>query len=246
MPDYEESTYGDMWAPIYDDVWAEFDESTIDFLEGYAGTPPRALELAIGSGRIALPLATRGVDVSGIDISERMVQKMRDKPGGGTIPVVMGDFADVEVDGTFPLIYLVFNTIFALLTQERQVECFRNVADHLEPGGRFVIECFVPNMKRFDDHNTRMAVSNIKSTSEHSYEMSIHKPDKQRISTHLVMRREDGEKVLPVEIRYAWPSELDLMAQLAGLEREGRWGGFDMRPYTERSISHVTAYRKPH
>lgn len=245
MPDYEQSTYGDIWAPIYDDVWSDYAEAVIDFLEGYAGTPPRALELAIGSGRIALPLAARGVDVTGIDISEGMVQKMRDKPGGGTIPVVMGDFADVEAEGTFPLIYLVFNTLFALLTQERQVDCFRNVAQRLEPGGRFVIECFVPNMRRFDEHNTRMAVSNITSTSDHSYEMSIHKPDTQRISTHLVMRRGDEEKVFPVEIRYAWPTELDLMAQLAGLEKEGRWGGFDMRPYTERSISHVTAYRKP-
>lgn len=246
MSEYGEETYGERWASIYDDVFAAADESAIDFLEGYAGTPARALELAIGSGRIALPLAARGVELSGIDISEEMVGLLRDKPGGGTIPVTMGDFADVGITGTFPLVYLVFNTLFALLTQERQAECFRNVSEHLDPGGRFVIECFVPNVKRFDDYNTRMAVSSISTVDEHAYEMSIHRPDTQRISTHVVRRQPDGSsKVFPVEIRYAYPPELDLMARLAGMEREGRWGWYDLRPFNERSTAHVTVYRKP-
>ncbi len=246
MDDYGKETYGERWSPIYDDVWSQIDESTIDFLFDLAGSPPNALELAIGTGRVALPLAARGVDVSGIDISESMVEKLRAKQGGSSLEVTMGDFADVDVEGEFSLIYLVFNTMFALLTQERQVECFENVASHLEPGGRFVIECFVPDLKRFDEYNTRLAVLSISSLDEHAYEMSIHHPDRQRITSHLVRRQADGsELVLPVEVRYAYPSELDLMAQLAGLEKEGRWGWYDRRPFTERSTSHVTVYKRP-
>lgn len=218
----------------------------IEFLAGYAGDPPRALELAIGTGRVALPLSAKGVEVSGVDISEEMVAKLRAKPGGSALRVTIGDMHDVDVDGSFPLIYLVFNTMFGLLSQERQVECFKNVADHLEPGGRFIIECFVPDMKRFNDQNTRMEVGSITSNEEHSWEMSIHHPVEQTIDIHIVRRKADGsEVVLPVGIRYAWPSELDLMAQIAGLEREERWGWYDLRPFTEQSTSHVTVYRRP-
>lgn len=246
MSQYDQETYGQTWAPYYDDIRSEFEDSTIDLLAGYAGTPPRAMELAIGTGRIALPLAARGVEVSGIDISAEMVAKLREKVGGAAIEVTMGDFADVGVDDTFPLIYLSFNTLFALLTQERQVECFQNVASHLEPGGRFVIDCFVPDMKRWDDHNTRMAVSSISSNKEHAYEMSIHHPIEQTITSHQVRRLADGSTVvLPVRIRYAWPSELDLMAQLGGLKLEERWGWYDRRRFTERSTNHVSVYRKP-
>lgn len=245
MSQYEQETYGEIWAPYYDDVWSELDESTIDLLTGYAGTPPKALELAIGTGRIALPLAARGVEVSGIDVSEEMVAKLKEKAGGEAIDVIMGDFADVGVEGTFPLIYLAFNTLFALLTQDRQVECFQNVASRLDPGGRFVIDCFVPDMKRWDDHNTRMAVSSISSNEEHAYEVSIHHPVEQTATSHQVRRLADGSTVvLPVKIRYAWPSELDLMARVATLDLENRWGWYDRRPFTERSTNHVSVYRK--
>lgn len=246
MEGYDERTYGDRWAPYYDDLYSGVEDSVIDLLARHAGEPPRALELAIGSGRIAVPLQERGVEVSGIDASEEMVKRLRAKPGGGTIEVTIGDFGEVNVDGTFPLIYLTFNTLFALLTQEEQVECFRNVAAHLEPGGRFIIDCFVPDLERFDSYNTRMAVSSISSVDEHSYEMAVFDPVGQRISSHIVRRGSDGETtVLPVEVRFAWPSEIDLMARLAGLDLEDRFGWYDLRPFNERSSSHMSIYVKP-
>ncbi|MGH2806415.1 MAG: class I SAM-dependent DNA methyltransferase, partial [Actinomycetota bacterium] len=153
MEGYEAATYGELWASIYDDEWRDVfpNDATVAFLQKLAGDGP-ALELAIGTGRIALPLKEAGVEVHGIDISEAMVAKLRAKPGGSDIPVTMGDFAEVGVDGTYRLIYLVFNTLFALPTQVEQVRCFRNVATRLERGGAFVVEAFVPDLGRFDRH----------------------------------------------------------------------------------------------
>jgi SAM-dependent methyltransferase len=246
MSEYDETTYGTKWAPYYDDIYDVVEDSTLDLFTGLAGSPPRALELAVGSGRIAIPLSQRGVTVTGIDISDEMVELLKDKPGGEAIEIVMGDIADILVDGYFPLILLAFNTLFTLLTQDRQVKCFHNVADHLEPGGRFVLDCFVPDMKRFDSDNTRMGVSSISSNEEHAYEMTINDPVMQRNTTHVVRRLTNGETVvLPVETRYAWPTEMDLMARLAGLELENRWGWYDRRPFTEASGQHVSVYRKP-
>lgn len=246
MRGYDEETYGERWAPFYDDIYSDVEDSVIDLLARHAGEPPRALELAIGTGRIALPLVERGVEVTGIDASEEMVARLRSKPHGDSIRVSMGDFADVAIDDTFPLVFLTFNTLFGLLTQERQVECLQNVAAHLEPGGRFIIDCFVPDLKRFDHHNSRVGVSTIDSVDEHAYEMSIYDPVSQRVSTHVVKRSADGATVvLPVEIRFAWPSEIDLMARLAGLELENRFGWYDLRPFTERSNTHMSIYRKP-
>ena len=183
--------------------------------------------------------------MSGIDSSEEMVALMRAKPGGAAIPVTMGNFGDVPVAGEFPLVYLAFNTIFGLDSQEAQVRCFQNVADHLEPGGRFIIDCFVPDVRRFDDYNTRVGVSSINSVSEHWTEMTVYDPVRQRLSSHMT-RYKDGETVvLPVQIRFAWPSELDLMARLAGLELEDRFGWYDLRPFTEQSKSHMSIYVKP-
>lgn len=245
MRGYDETTYGRMWAPFYDDLYGDVEDSVVDLLQRHAGDPPRALELAIGTGRIAIPLRERGVEVVGIDSSEEMVSLLRDKPGGAAIPVVMGDFADVEVGDTFPLIYLAFNTMFVLVSQERQIECFRNVAERLEPGGRFVIDCFVPDIRRFDQHNTRLGVSSIDSIDEHTYEMTVYHPVEQVLDTHVVKRLPDGETaVLPIKVRFAWPAELDLMARLAGLELEDRFGWYDLRPFNERSTSHMSIYRK--
>jgi len=245
MSRYDAETYGELWAPFYDDIYGGVEPSTIDLLAGLAGSPPRALELAIGTGRLALPLAERGVNVAGIDISEDMVKKLRAKPGGENIEVHIGDIGDVAVDGTYPLIYLAFNTLFVLTSQERQIECFANVADHLEPGGRFVLDAFVPDMFRWDENNTRMEVSSISSNEEHAYEMSIHYPAEQRSESHLVRRLASGESViLPVTVRYVWPSEMDLMARLAGLELENRWNWYDRRPFDDHSQQHVSVYRK--
>ncbi len=246
MEGYDSSTYGKHWAPYYDEIYADVEDAMVDLLARHAGSPPRALELAIGSGRIALPLIERGVDVSGIDSSPEMVELLRAKPGGPDVSVSMGDFGDVDVQGEFPLIYLAFNTIFGLLSQQRQVDCFRNVAAHLEPGGRFIIDCFVPDVKRYDSLNTRTGVSAIKNVSEHLIDMTILDPVNQILDSHIIKRNSDGTTaVLPVKIRYAYPAELDLMARLAGLELEDRFGWYDLRPFTERSTSHMSIYRKP-
>jgi hypothetical protein len=158
----------------------------------------------------------------------------------------MGDFGEVAVDDSFPLIYLPFNTLFGLQTQDEQVECFRNVAAHLEPGGRFVIDCFVPDVRRYDSQNTRIGVSSIKTVGQHMFEMTVYDPVTQSLSSHIVRRDEDGSTtVLPVQIRFAWPSELDLMARLAGLRLEDRFGWYDLRSFNERSTSHMSIYVKP-
>jgi SAM-dependent methyltransferase len=243
---YDETTYGDLWAPFYDDIFNIVEDYTIDTLEALAGSSRRALELAVGTGRVAIPLSQRGVAVTGIDNSEEMVARLREKPGGEAIEIVIGDMSEVAVDGTFPLIYLPFNTLFALLSQKRQVTCFRNVAEHLAPGGRFALDCFVPDLTRYDRFNTRMAVSSISSNQAHAYEMSIHHPLEQKVTSHQVRRLEDGTAlVLPVTVRYAWPAEMDLMAEIAGLELEHRWGWYDKRAFTETSGQHVSVYRKP-
>jgi SAM-dependent methyltransferase len=245
MSESDIEQYGAHWAPFYDDLFSGVDHE-VEFLVPRAGSPPRALELAVGSGRVALPLSAAGVAVTGIDISDDMVALLRAKPGGDAIKVIRGDFADVEVDETFPLVYLPFNTLFALLTQRRQVDCFRNVARALEPGGRFVLDTFVPDVKRYDRYQTRMAVESISSDQAHAYELSIHDPVTQTIVAHHVRRHEDGSSVvLPVRVRYAWPGEMDLMGELAGLELEGRWGWYDRRRFTEQSGQHVSVYRKP-
>jgi len=244
MSSYDMRSYGALWAPYYDDLYTV--DSELAFLAPLAGDPPRALELAIGSGRVALPLAEVGVEVTGIDISDEMIGLLQAKPGGDQIRVIKGDFADVAVDEQFPLVYLPFNTLFALTEQERQIACFRNVANALEPGGRFVLDTFVPDLRRFDHLGTRMGVSSISSNETHAYEMSIHNAVEQSVVSHHVRRLEDGTTVvLPVVVRYAWPAEMDLMARLAGLGLEARWGWYDRRPFTEQSLQHVSVYRKP-
>jgi SAM-dependent methyltransferase len=244
MRDYEIRTYGETWAPYYDEIFADID-SEVAFLRPLAGDPPRALELAVGSGRVALPLSRAGVSVTGIDISDDMVALLRAKPGGDEITVLMGDFAKVEVEETFPLVYLPFNTLFTLPDQARQIECFMNVAAALEPGGRFVLDAFVPDLSRFDQYGTRIGVSSISSKSEHAFEMSIHDSVGQTVVSHHIRRLANGSTVvLPVRVRYAWPSELDLMGRLAGFDLEERWGWYDRRRFTEKSGQHVSVYRK--
>lgn len=244
MEGYEPATYGDKIARIYDELYQElFDvEGTVEMLAGLAGGGP-ALELAIGTGRIALPLGERGVEVHGVDISEAMVAKMRAKPRGEDIPVTMGDFKDVPVYGEYPLIYLVFNTLFALTTQEDQVQCFANVAEHLPSGGVFVIECFWPDIARFDRHQ-RIGVDRV-TTSTVMLEATRHDPVNQRSESMHVLVKEDGIEMYPVHIRYAYPSELDLMARLAGLRLRARFGGWREQPFTSDSHVHVSIYEKP-
>jgi len=241
MDDYQAATYGDRIASIYDELHPATSavDATVAFLSDLAGNG-KALELAICTGRIALPLARRGVMVDGIDASERMIEKLHAKPGGTDIAVTMGDFADVSVAGSYALIYVVFNTFFALLTQERQIECFRNVASHLEPGGTFVIEAFVPDLTRFRNDGNVSAVS--VGVDSVRLDVSRHDPVLQRVDASHVLIAGSGVEVYPVSLRYAWPAELDVMAQLAGLRLVERWDDWERQPFTTRSPMAVSVY----
>jgi SAM-dependent methyltransferase len=202
----------------------------------------RALELAIGTGRIALPLKELGVEVVGIDASEAMIERLRKKPGGEDIPVHVGDFADVDVEGEFDLVFIVFNTFFALLRQDDQIRCLQNVAEHLTEDGVFVIEAFVPNLSRFHE-GQRVGAMRVESDRV-VLEVSHHRPVEQRVDSTLVALSSKGVELFPLRIRYCWPSELDLMARVAGLELRSRWGGWNEEPFTAGSGMHVSVYRR--
>ncbi len=241
MEGFEASTYGERIAEIYDATTEpRFDaDATADVLAELAGDG-RALELAIGTGRIALRLVGRGVPVEGIDISPAMVAQLRAKPGGDTIPVAVGDFADVAVEGKFRLIYLVFNTFFALLSQDDQLRCFANVAAHLAHDGRFVVEGFVPAPLLYDQGQRVSAVEvGVDRVRLDAARLDI---ATQRVEATHVVITEAGIKLYPVALRYAWPAELDLMARLAGLHLEQRWSGWDRAPFGSDSAGHVSVY----
>lgn len=219
--------------------------SQVDFLAELAQHGP-ALELAIGTGRVALPLSERGIPVEGIELSRAMVARLRVKSGGaeGRIPVAIGDMTTTRVPGrgTFTLVYLVFNTIMNVTTQDGQVACFRNAAAHLAPGGHFVVEVGVPDLRRLPPGERLIAADlNGRHIGIDEYE-----PATQEMTSHHVNLESDGQvRRASVPFRYVWPSELDLMARLAGLEPVGRWADWSRSSFTSESSSHVSAWRKP-
>lgn len=244
MERYEPSTYGDDIADVYDDWHGNLDTAgTVSFLASVAGSGP-VLELAVGTGRVAIPLVERGLSVHGLDASEAMVQRLRGKPFGDQVIVTMGDMADVAVDGgPFSLVFVVFNSFFALLTQEAQVQCFARVADVLGNGGRFVLECFVPDMTLFT-RGQRVNATTVE-LDEVRLDVSRHRRASQRVDSQHLQLTPAGVRLVPVALRYAWPSELDLMARLAGLRLRERWGGWQRQPFTDDSGVHVSVYEKP-
>ncbi len=242
MKNYEPLTsFGEDIAAIYDDLSPRTDtEATVAFLEQLVGGGP-ALELAVGTGRVALPLAARGIHVDGIDLSPAMVAQLRAKPGGDQIAVTLGDFAAVPVEGAYRLIFLVFNTLFNLLTQDDQVRCFENVAAHLTDDGSFVVEAFVPTFLtrlRDDQYVDAEAVG----VSEVRLDVGRHDPVTQRLEESHVVLSDAGVRVYPIVTRYAWPSELDLMARIAGLRLKERWAGWNREAFTATSSLHVSVY----
>lgn len=241
MPGFDDPAFfGDQWADIYDEHHAWIDPTAaVDFLSQSADHG-KALELAIGTGRIAIPLAARGVQVQGVEASEAMVARMRGKPGGEAIPVDIADMAKLPAEGPFKLIYLVFNGLFSLLTKERQIQCFRGVADALEPGGIFVIECFVPD-PAFLERGQRVVIRGVTETSA-AIELTLHDAAAQRLTTQIIVFDQGGMHTHPVALRYCWPSELDLMAELADLRLRNRYGGWDKRTYDASSTGHVSVY----
>ncbi len=243
MNQYGTTTFGELNAERYDEIYEEAmtaeTRDSVETLAELAGDG-KVLELAIGTGRVALPLAARGLAVHGIEASEAMVAKLREKPGGSAIPVVIGDMAEARADGPFDLVYLVFNTIFNLTTQEAQVRCFQNAARHLSENGLFVIETVVPDFSEYVD-GQRMKGSWAKMDSAR-FEIAIQDAVAQTVAFQRIVISEDGIQMVPHFMRYAWPAELDLMAQLAGLERRERWAWWDRSPFTAGSKSHVTVY----
>ena len=240
--DYTAATYGDQIAGVYDSFYGSVDvELRMDVLEKLAAGS-RALELGIGTGSFALPLAARGVEVHGIDVSEAMVEELRTKAGGAEIPVTIGDFADVEVEGTFSLVYVLNNTFFMLTEQEEQVRCFENVAAHLDASGVFLVDAFVPDVTRFDrGQEVRARLPDLETVR---LDVSTHDPMKQLVDFRHILVSEAGIRVFPARLRYAWPAELDLMARLAGLRLRERWGDWDRSPFTSSSQGHVSVYER--
>lgn len=242
MPD---NFFDEPVAQRYDASAAEmFDpavvDPTVNFLAALAGDGD-ALELGIGTGRIALPLAARGVEVHGIDLSQEAVAMLRGKPGGDALPVTIGDFATTRVGGRFTLAYLVFNTIMNLTTQAEQVACFRTVAEQLEPGGCFVIEVMIPELRRLPLGET------IKPFyfSQARWGLDEYDVANQGLISHHVTFVDGKIDYSSGAFRYVWPSELDLMGELAGMRLRERWDGWRREPFTSESRQHVSVWEKP-
>jgi SAM-dependent methyltransferase len=237
-----ENHFGEEIAARYDERSTSTVEDVdliVDFLEAVAGDGS-VLEFGIGTGRIALPFAERGVAVTGIDLSEAMVTRLRAKPGGDQLDVTVGDFARTRVDGSFSLVYLVANTIMNLTTQDEQVACFENAAAHLEPGGRFVIEVIVPGWQRLPP-GERFQVFDVGPKHVGFDEIDV--VTQASFSHHYWI--EDGRvTVFSPPFRYVWPSELDLMARIAGMSLRERWGGWSREPFTAESRKHVSVWEK--
>jgi SAM-dependent methyltransferase len=239
-----ENQFGEGIADRFDERYAHLAEPAVvdpivDFLAERA-RDGAALELGIGTGRIALPLARRGLRVHGIELSEAMVARLRAKPGAESVGVTIGDFATTTVEGTFSVAYLVANTIMNLTTQDEQVACFRNVAGHLDPGGCFVIEVLVPGLRRLPP---REVFQPFDVSPSHLGFDEYDVAQQGLISHHYWI--EDGRvEVFSPPFRYVWPSELDLMARLAGMELRERWGGWEREPFTSESNKHVSVWEK--
>jgi hypothetical protein len=243
MDDYTPATYGDRIASVYDERYPDSlggDPSLRTALLAELAGERAALELGIGTGRVALPLKASGVAVHGIDASTEMIDRLRTKPGGSDIPVTIADFRDFDLGRRFGLIYVVFNTFFGLLTQEDQVTSFHAVARHLDQGGAFLIEAFVPDVTRLTRGQLVSAVRSERDEIE--LEVTVNDSLAQRNDSHHVIIREDGIQLYPVRIRYAFVSELDLMAQLAGLRLRERWCAWDKSPFDKASTAHISVW----
>ncbi|GAA1147822.1 MULTISPECIES: class I SAM-dependent methyltransferase [Streptomyces violaceusniger group] len=243
MQGYEASTYGDRMVDHDAIGWpvAKDEEAAVAFLLDVA-KPGQALELGVGTGRVAIPLARNGVRVTGIEASDAMLRQLADKPEGAQVRSVRGDFADVAVDGPFDLVYAVQHTFFLLRTQDDQLRCFQNAAARLAPGGALVLQLFVPDPHRL-----------IKPQSTDPLQVALDQVVlrvsqfdrvEQTVTRQYIAITETGTKLYPMVFRYAWPAELDLMARMAGLQLEGRWNGWSRAPFTAEG-SYVVVYRKP-
>jgi len=233
--------FGRLWADTYDETSSPDPTAAVEFLAGLAGDGP-VLELAIGTGRVALPLAARGLTVEGIEASPEMLAVMRAKPGGDAIPVVVGDMADVDVAGPYPLVYLVYNTLFNLTGEGRQEDCFRNVARVLAPGGAFVVEAYVPETEEFDGERN----IEVRSVTEDSVELRLRRYnyEAQTFIRQTVIIADGSIQLKPFSLHYRWPEQIDALAAQAGLQLEDRYASWQRDPFGSASTDHVSIYRK--
>jgi SAM-dependent methyltransferase len=243
VTDFDPTLYGASIADEYDELYSgSFDtDAAVERLADLAAGGP-VLEMGIGTGRLALPLVARGLEVHGVDASAEMVVKLHQKPGGDRVPVVIGDFSEVHAGSDFALVVLAFNTIFALPDQQAQVRCFANAARHLRPGGRFVVEAWVPDVGAFR-HN-RLVRPRIVRPHQISIEVAELDPVRQMMRTTQSVLRNGSVRLYPANHRYAWPTELDLMAQLAALRYVERWENWAGAPFTAESRNHVSVYER--
>ena len=242
MEEYSISTYGDLIAGVYDDLYRPVDVTErVDVLAELAAGG-KALELGVGTGTYALAMAARGVDVHGIEASPAMVERLRAKEGGDAMPVSIGDFADVDVEGALSLVFVINNTFYMLTSQQEQVRCFENVASHLNENGVFLVHAFVPDVSMFDQ-GQRLHAS-LPDLASVRLDVSVHDAVNQVVDFRHLHLTEAGIRMYPGRLRYAWPSELDLMARLAGLRLRERWGDWQRSPFTSRSSAHVSIYER--
>lgn len=237
---YTDKTYGERVAGIYDEWYTDHDPLAIDALAELAHGG-RALELGIGTGRIALPLSSKNIEVHGIDAAPSMIARLREKEGGERITVIEGSFSELAVEGEFDLVYIMFNTFFALSSQDEQVRCFRNVAAHLKRDGCFVIEAFVPDLNRFIGGQVNWATK--VTADEVQLDVGQHDMATQKVVSQKIVITDGSVRLYPVQIRYVWPSEFDLMAQLAGLRLHERWSNWKREPFTSENWNHISIYK---
>jgi 2-polyprenyl-3-methyl-5-hydroxy-6-metoxy-1,4-benzoquinol methylase len=233
--------YGQRWAAIYDDrnPIDDYAKSAAQFLHSLANND-KALEFGVGTGRVALPLATLGTQVHGVDVSPAMLAQLAQRPGGDQIQTSLADMTRDRIPGAFALVYLAFNTLFMVVEQQEQVRCMRNAAAHLQPGGLLVLESFVPEFHHYSGSQATRAEHLL--DDEVWLLASKHDPVRQVIRTQSIKITSGGTELRPVTLRYIWPSELDLMAQLAGLRLRHRYGGWQHEPFNSQSTHHVSVY----
>ncbi|MGH8906735.1 MAG: class I SAM-dependent DNA methyltransferase [Egibacteraceae bacterium] len=244
MDDYSSAAYGDQVAEFYDAWFSEWLDSAdaVGRLAELGGSGP-VLELGIGTGRVALPLLERGIAVHGIDGSEAMVARLRAKPGGDRIPVTIGDFSELPVDGSFSLVFAAAGTFFELQSQEAQVRCFANVARHLQPGGVFVIDALLPDATRYQGNQGMRMIRATPGNLVLQFRQL--NPAEQRLESHYMMVSNHDLQLMSARFRYAWPGELDLMARMANLKLRERLGSWRGQPFTAESTHHVSIYELP-
>jgi SAM-dependent methyltransferase len=245
--EHDDGYFDERVAAVYDtdedreEFSAEDIDATVEFLAELAGEGP-ALEFGIGTGRIALPLARRGIPTQGIDLSRAMVARLKAKSGGDDVPVTIGDFATTSVQGPFRLVYLICNTIMNLTSRQAQVACFRNAAAHLRPGGRFVIKVMVPELRWLPPGQTLQ----VFAAGDTHWGIDEYDVASQGLVSHHFERSADGRfELRSIPFRYVWPEELDLMAELAGMHPAGRWEWWRREPFTSESRMHVSVWEKP-